>query len=67
MCDTPVYFVLSFCEVSVKFASVIFELLLKHNFDLLPECDTDLGHRNLNVVLDIPSQYPLSFCEVSSN
>ena len=28
------------------------ELLLRYNFDMLPDCDFDLGHRNLNLVRD---------------
>ena len=42
------------------------ELLLRQDFDLRPDCDLDLGHRNLNHVRDTPSHYALSFCEVSS-
>ena len=42
-----------------KFASVVFELLLRQDFDL--------GRRNLNHVRDTPSHYALSFCKVSSN
>ena len=50
-----------------KFAWVVFELLLRQNFDLWPDCDLDLGGRNLTLVRDTPSHYVLSFCEVSSN
>ena len=42
------------------------ELFLRQDFDLRPDCDLDLGHRNLNHVRDTPSHYALSFCEVSS-
>ena len=31
MCDTPSHYVLSFCEVFIKFASVVYELSLRHN------------------------------------
>ena len=48
----------------VKFASVDFELLLRHDFDLWPDCDLDLGRRNLNHVRDTPSHYALSSYEV---
>ena len=41
-------------------------LLLRQDFDLRPDCDLDLGHRNLHHVRDTPSHYALSFCEVSS-
>ena len=51
----------------IKFASVLFELLLRQDFDLWPDCDLDLGRRNLNHVHDTPPHYALSFCEVSSN
>ena len=64
VCDTPSYYVLSFCKVIFKFASVLFELLMRHYFDLRPDCDLDLGRRNLNHVCDTPSHYALSFCEV---
>ena len=50
-----------------KFASAVLELLLRQDFDLCPDCDLDLGRRNLNHVRDTPSHYALSFCEVSSN
>ena len=49
------------------FASVVFELLLRHNSDLSPDCDLDLGRRSLNHVRNTPSHYALSFCEVLSN
>ena len=69
MRDTPSHYVLSFCEVSlnVKFASVVFELLLRQDFDLCPDCDLDLRRRNLNHVRNTPSHYGLFFSEVSSN
>ena len=41
--------------------------MLRHDFDLWPNCDLDLVCRNLNHVRNIPSHYALSFCEVSSN
>ena len=40
---------------------------MRHDFDLWPDCDLDLGCRNLNHVRDTPSHYVLSFCEVSLN
>ena len=36
-------------------------------FDLRPDCDLDLGRRNLTLVRDTPSHYVLSFCAVSFN
>ena len=51
----------------VKFASEVYELLLRQDFDLLPDCDLDLGRRNLNQVRYTHSHYALSFCEVVSN
>ena len=56
--DAPSHYFLSFCEVSLKFASAVFELLARYNFDLLPDCDHHLGRRNLCRVRDT---------EVSSN
>ena len=32
-----------------------------------PDCDFDLGRRNLTLVRDTPSHYVLSFCAVSLN
>ena len=40
---------------------------MKHNFEMLPNCDLHLGRRKLNLVGDTPSHCALSFCEVSSN
>ena len=51
----------------VKFASVVCELLLKHDFDLWPDCDLDLGRRNINLVYNTPSHYTLYFCIVPLN
>ena len=65
LCATHLLIIFLWCFV--KFASVIFELLLRQGFDLWPDCDLDLGRRNLNHVQDTPSHYALSFCEVPSN
>ena len=65
--DTPSHYALSFCEVSSKFASVVYEISLRQDFDLRPDCDLNLERMNLNHVRDTPSYYALSFCEVSSN
>ena len=54
-------------ECSIFLASVVFELLLKHDFDLWPDHDLVLGRRSLNHVCDTLSHYVLFFCEVSSN
>ena len=56
-----------FLRSFVKFAFVVLELLLGQDFDLWPDCDLDLGRRNLNHVRDTPSHYALSFYENSSN
>ena len=57
-------------SLSVKFhlfASAVFELLVRHDMKLRPDCDLDLGRRNLNLVPNTPSHYVLFFCKVSLN
>ena len=51
----------------IKFALVVYEISLRQDFDLRPDCDVDLGRRNLNQVRDTHSHYALFFCEVPSN
>ena len=67
MCAT--YLLIMF-YLSVKFhqiCSVVYEISLRQDFDLTPDCDLDLGRRNLNHVRDTHSHYALSFCEVPFN
>ena len=40
---------------------------MRQDFDLRPDCDLDLGRRNLTLVRNTPLHDVLSFCEVSSN
>ena len=67
LCATHLLIMFYLSMKFVKFASVVFELLLRHDFDICPDCDLDLGRRNLNHVRVTASINGLSFCKVSSN
>ena len=46
-------FIMLYLSVNfIKFASVVSELWLRHEFDLRPDCGLDLGRRNPNLVRD---------------
>ena len=66
--NRPSHNVLSVCKSFVKFASVVFKLLLRHDFDVILTLTLGVGTYLMRGTHRLTMLYNvLSFCEVSLN